>query len=417
MDEKLYPRRWLILVVLFIVVGILQFAVILTPGIATIIIPEYSFTAAQFGIVCNMPFLAGVLFGIPCGSLGDRYGTKKLMILGLLVFIAGAFWRAFSTSFMTLCISGLVMGFALATLNSNSTKILRLWFPGRAMGSAMGLYVCGASLGAGAALKIGPVFANSTAAFMVCGYAAVVALVVWVLLFRTHPDGEKSKEGPLLPQMKVVMKDKNVWLISIMILFIFGCSTTGQTYMNAGLAEYASGNISAASSLSAVSTIFVAIGSIFMPLIFAKFKKLRPVMFIFCLALCAILCLVFILPFGVPTLVLFLFMGLFLGGILAMAKTIPALLPNIDPRNLGAVGGIQSTFQNLGAWIVAGYIIAPICQAVIPGNLYFGIYIGCGICSLLAGLTVLLLPEMPTSVDAKIKLEREKTAQVQVSNS
>jgi len=111
MDEKLYPQRWLILAVLFVVVSILQFAVIITPGIATIFMPEYGFTPAQFGIVCNMPFLAGVLFGIPCGSLGDRYGTKRVMLIGLLIFVAGALWRVFATDFISLCISSLVDGF------------------------------------------------------------------------------------------------------------------------------------------------------------------------------------------------------------------------------------------------------------------------------------------------------------------
>jgi CP family cyanate transporter-like MFS transporter len=147
-----------------------------------------------------------------------------------------------------------------------------------------------------------------------------------------------------------------------------------------------------------------------MPALIAKFNKLRPVMLMLCIAQFLVLCLIFVLPFGIPTLILMFFMGLFLGGMLAMGKAIPALLPNINPRDLGAVGGVQSTFQNIGAWFVAGYIIAPICQVVIPGNIYFGIYVGAGICALLAGLTVMMLPEMPTSVDAKMKLETAKAS-------
>ena len=167
-----------------------------------------------------MPFLAGVLFGILSGSLGDRYGTKIVMLIGLIIFVAGAFWRVFATDFISLCISSLVMGFALATLNSNSTKVIRLWFPGKAMGPAMGVYVCGACIGASVALKMGPSFAKSADAFLACAYAAVATLLIWFFLFRNHPDGEKSEEESSLQQIKSVLKEKNVWLIPIMIFFV-----------------------------------------------------------------------------------------------------------------------------------------------------------------------------------------------------
>ena len=67
--------------VLFVVLSILQHPVIITHCYC--FIPEYGFTPAQFGIVCNMPFLTGVLFGIPV-ALCDRYGTRKVMLVGLL---------------------------------------------------------------------------------------------------------------------------------------------------------------------------------------------------------------------------------------------------------------------------------------------------------------------------------------------
>ena len=75
MEERLYPQRWLILAVLFVVVSILQFAVIITPGIATIFIPEYGFTPAQF--VSSQYALFGQCCSVFPVALWVTYGTRK----------------------------------------------------------------------------------------------------------------------------------------------------------------------------------------------------------------------------------------------------------------------------------------------------------------------------------------------------
>lgn len=402
------PLRWLALAGMVCVLFIMQFSVLITAGIATTIMPEYGLTPAQFGMICNMPFLAGVLFGILTGNLGDRYGIKKMMTIGIVVFILGALWRSMVSTFWPLCIASLVMGYGIAVLNANSTKGIRLWFTGNSMGVAMGVYVCGASIGAGIALKMGPVFSNSAAAFRVCVFLAIIALVAWLLLYRTHPNELGEKEAVSMTQFKSIMTNKNVWLVSIMIFFIFASSTTEQTYVNAALSELGGGDVGTASSIALVSTIAVAIGSIVMPAIIAHFQRFRPVMIGVCVINAVIIVLVYILPFGAATFGLFIIQGAFLGAMLSMGKTVPALLPGIDPANLGAVGGLQSTLQNVGAWIVAGYIIAPICQSCFSANLYMAIYVGAAICSVLAGLTIAFLPhDMPTSITRKLEMDAQ----------
>ncbi len=390
-------KKWISLAAMVSVLFILQFSVLISAGIATTIMPEYGLTPAQFGMITNMPFLAGVIFGIICGNLGDRFGIKRMMTIGLIVFLLGAIWRSFCTGFGLLCISSLVMGYGIAVLNSNSTKGIRLWFPGEAMGIAMGIYVCGASIGAGIALKVGSLYTRTAPAYRLCIVLAAIALVLWIALYRTHPSENQEKEAVSLKQFGAVIKNRNVWIVSIMILFIFGCSTTQQTYMNAALSERGGGNLAYASTISLISTIAVAAGSILMPAVIARFKKFRPIMCLMCLGTAVLLLLVFVLPFGVPTIILFILQGATLGSMLAMAKTVPALLPDIDPANLGAVGGLQSTLQNVGAWIVAGYIIAPICQVAFPSALYFAIYAGSALCAVLAAITILFLPkDLPT---------------------
>lgn len=147
-DQQM-PQRWMCLIAMVAAVFFMQFSLIIMPGVASTIIPELGLTPAMFGMLANMPYLCGVLFGVLMGNVGDRVGIKKLMTIAIVVFIVGAFWRWASGTYAMLMLSSLVMGFGLAVLNANSTKGIRLWFPGKSMGPAMGLYIAGASLGAG----------------------------------------------------------------------------------------------------------------------------------------------------------------------------------------------------------------------------------------------------------------------------
>lgn len=407
---ELLPQRWMCLVAMIVCIFFMQFSLIIMAGIAGTIIPEMGLDAAQFGMLATMPYLCGVLFGIVMGNVGDRVGIKKIVTLALVVFVIGAFWRWQSVgSYPMLMVSSLVMGFGLAVLEANSTKGIRLWFPGKSMGVGMGLYVAGASLGAGTALQLGPLLGTSQSLFTAAVLSAI-ALVVWIALFRTHPaeftSGETS--GVAKGSFSKVMKNKDVWVASFMIFFVFGNSTTFQTYMitalnysaaNSGATDY----VAIVGTIALASTIFVALSSIFMPAVIARFNNLRGVMIVICIVegICTVFTIV--APFGPLTWIFVLITGLCLGTMLAMAKTVPALIPGIDPRSLGAVGGLQSTFENLGGWFIAGYIIAPIAQAITgPESIgalgpvygyptYVAIYTGAAICSLLVALCYLLL--------------------------
>lgn len=394
--------KYLCLVAMIVAVLAMQFSLIIMPGVATYIMPEVGLTPAQFGMLANTPYLAGLLFGIVCGNWGDKIGIKKIVLIGIVVFIVGAWWRVFSATFIMLFLSSLVMGFGLAVLNANSTKAIRIWFPSKSMGIAMGIYVAGASIGAGIALKCGALWGTQLS-FTVSACLAVFSLAIWLICYKTHPMEAADKSSTVgMAAFKSVMSNKYVWIASFMIMFIFGVSTTFQTYLNASLAIVSGGNLIAVGNIALVSTIIVALSSIFGPALVARFKTLRGVLtaiVLLCGVFAAILLLV---PYGALTWAVTVCFSLVLGTVLAMGKTVPALLPGIDPRNLGAVGGLHSTLQNLGGWLLCGYIIAPIAQGIYPSvdggityglDCYIAIYIGAAICAILVAVCVLLLPK------------------------
>ncbi len=108
--------------------------------------------------------------------------------------------------------------------------------------------------------------------------------------------------------------------------------------------------------------------------------------------------LIFLLPYSVLTWIIVGLQGVFMGVILPLGKTLPALIPGVNPEHLGAVGGIQSSFQNLGAWILPAYIIAPIAT-IVAGGAPLALMTGGAIAVALAGIFVLFLPNnTPTTV-------------------
>ncbi len=391
-------KRWMSLVAMASVLFIFQFSCYITAGLATIMMPQFGLSASQFGIVCNMPYLAGVLFGILTGNLGDKYGIKRVMTVGIVIFIIGAALRSFATGFWSLCITSLFMGIGVAILNANSTKAIRLWFRSDVMNVAMGIYVCGASVGGGIAISIGGYFETIFPAYRLCSILAVLTLFIWLLFYQSHPmEGQKADTVGLI-QFKSVLKNRNVWIVSFFALLVFGICMTQLSYISAALYEIG-GDAGSTGRIAFISSVSVAIGSVFMPAVITRFKMFRPVMISICVLQGIAISCILLVPFGAFTSVIIVVQGLLFGSMIAMGKTVPALLRDIDAGILGAVGGMQSTLQNLGAWLTAGYIIAPICESLFPNMLYESIYIGAGIFSILAAVCVMLLPkDLPTKV-------------------
>ena len=96
--------------------------------------------------------LAGAL--MPIGSLGDRVGRRKLLLIGAATFGIASTLAAFSTSPLMLIATRGLLGLAGAALAPSTLSLVRMLFEDeRERATAMGVW--GASFAVGAA--IGPV--------------------------------------------------------------------------------------------------------------------------------------------------------------------------------------------------------------------------------------------------------------------
>lgn len=87
------------------------------------------------------------------GKLGDRFGHRRVFMLGLLSFGAVSFGAAVAPTFPLLVLFRVLQGMTASTLGPNASALIRLAYPPDRQGRAMGLYVGAFSMG----LTLGPV--------------------------------------------------------------------------------------------------------------------------------------------------------------------------------------------------------------------------------------------------------------------
>lgn len=148
-----HPRRWSILAVL--VVSLL--VVVLDNTVLNIALPtiQRDLEATQSELVWSIDsyilVFASLLF--TWGILGDKYGRKKILIIGLVVFVIASTACAFATSPGMLIGFRALMGVGGAAVLPTTLAIITVVFPPHERGKAIGAWA-GA---VGAAVALGPV--------------------------------------------------------------------------------------------------------------------------------------------------------------------------------------------------------------------------------------------------------------------
>jgi DHA2 family multidrug resistance protein-like MFS transporter len=123
-------------------------------------------------------------FLITMGTLGDRIGRRRLLLIGAVVFGAGSVLAAFSTSAEMLIVARALLGVAGATLApSTLSLIFNMFHDPHERTLAIGVWIASYSAGA----VIGPVVGGLLLEFFWWGSVFLLALPVMALLLVLGP--------------------------------------------------------------------------------------------------------------------------------------------------------------------------------------------------------------------------------------
>ena len=194
-----HPRRWLILVVmnmcLVLVVAGVSSLNIAVPSIIDDLQP--SNTEILWIIDGYALVFAGLL--LPAGAIGDRYGRKGALLVGLAILVAGALWSAWSPNPTSLILARSSMRIGAALVMPATLSIIISVFPLAERAKAIAIWAgfagAGASIGVigGGALLEGFWWGS---VFLI---NVPIALLAAALIIPIVPTSRDEGETPLDP--------------------------------------------------------------------------------------------------------------------------------------------------------------------------------------------------------------------------
>lgn len=384
-------RRWAILVVAVLVTTIGMFNQLAVSALGPQVTELLGVSSAQLASVMTAPLLGGVIFGLIAGGLTDRYGVKKVVTVAFLGSLVGAGLRIVADTYVLFFVAMFLIGLSATVLNSCIAKLLGGWFSANRVGTAMGIYMMGGSLGAALALATVARFPSTLSVWVSGAVLIALAFVLWLVIVKEPPSapGQESPAAQSLGSaLAVAARNPHVWLLGLGMALFLGSQLTFSSFLPTALNADKGVNLATAGVYAAVFTIGALIGSLVVPPIAAIGGRNKPVIVIAALLSAASMVLAWMTAPS-PVIVVFLFLaGAPLGGIAALLMAAPALLASVTPASVGSAGGLISTLQMAGGFIIPTFVVAPIA-----GTNYTLLLTLAAVCAGLISVVVAFVPE------------------------
>ncbi len=196
---------------------------------------DLGLTLAQAGSFLSAYYIGPSLVSLPAGTLADRWGVKRMLVLGQVVIALGLLAASAATSYAAFTLLLVVAGFGYGMLNPTSTKAVMGWSPPARRATLVGLKQVGLPLGGmlGAALLPALALRLGWRAALVVSSALIAAgAVASLLVYRDPPDAPLPPAAPgARGAIASVLTSRDVWLLSIATGVFAAMQTVWMSYL------------------------------------------------------------------------------------------------------------------------------------------------------------------------------------------
>jgi predicted MFS family arabinose efflux permease len=205
------------------------------PAIASLIRTDLGLTLAQAGSFLSMYYIGPSLISLPAGTLVDRWGVKRMLVLGQALTAVGLLAASTAHSYTTFILLLVAAGFGYGVLNPTSTKAVMAWSPAAHRATLVGFKQVSLPLGGmlGAALLPILALALGWRTALVASAALIAAgAVACLLVYHDPPDLARPAAAPGGRGVVMsVLTNRDLWLLSLAAGVFAAMQTVWMSYL------------------------------------------------------------------------------------------------------------------------------------------------------------------------------------------
>jgi len=357
-EQGKHPYRWFMLFWLMTVCLVIGLATAIMPALFDEIKRDLDFSHSQLGVIWGFVAFGILLTAFIGGTMGDRYGIKKVIGAGLIIGSISCIIRALWPDFWGLSIGMFFIGVASGLIFPNIPKVVGMWFGSKELGKALGLIQVEGTAGWAIALMVGAHLSSLLGGWdnvmWLMGVLSFAGTAVWFLMARERPYPVAAKTEPerlsTIEGMKKVMRWRDLWLIAIIELLVGGAAISNvgllpETLEARGLTS------SMAGMYTSISTWTIALFA-FAGAYFSDRVGLRKI-FMWPFLLASSGCITFFGVFlGAPVIITIVIYSATLGPALPLFRALVIETDQIDSSLTGTAVGIIYTINRIGAIVL-----------------------------------------------------------------
>ena len=227
--------RWVIVGLILIAQAVSNVGPLGIPAIASLIRDDLDLTLAQAGSFLSAYYIGPILASLPAGTLTDRWGIKRMLVLGQAIIAMGLLAVSASFTYAAFITLMAVAGLGYGILNPASTKAVIAWAPPAQRATLVGFKqvglpfggVMGAALLPPLALLLGWRWAVIISAFIIA-----TATMATLAVYRDPPQRPAvvAEAGARSP-VSTVLLNRNLWLLAGCTLVFAAMQTVWMSYL------------------------------------------------------------------------------------------------------------------------------------------------------------------------------------------
>lgn len=180
------------------------------------IIPELGLSYTEAGVLASAFFASYACFQFPAGMLGDRFGRRRVLLLGLVAGALASGVTGFAGSFATLLAARLATGLSQGSLFSNDRAIIAAVTPPSRIALGQAVSFSGPGFGITCGLLLGGLLGEVMPWRAVFWVFVLPPLVAAAMIRRFVPPADTPRtDVPLATRLRHVMAQPNVWLVGL----------------------------------------------------------------------------------------------------------------------------------------------------------------------------------------------------------